>query len=83
MPFSLMNAPATFQVIMNDMLHLYLDNFAVVYLNNILIYFKTREEHIEHIQKVIQCLHNYNLYAKPFKCAFLQQTIEFCSHVVG
>ncbi len=83
MPFGLTNAPATFQAIMNDMLRPYLDDFAVVYLDDILIYSKTREEHIEHVRKVMQCLHDHNLYAKPSKCAFLQQTIEFCGHVVG
>ena len=83
MLFELTNASATFQEIMNDILHLYLDKFVVVYLDNILIYSNFREEHLEHVQKVLALLKKHKLYAKLFKCAFLQQAIEFCDHIVG
>jgi len=83
MPFGLTNAPATFQAIMNDMLRPYLDKFVVVYLDDILIYSKNDEEHLEHVRLVVEALQKHGYYAKPSKCSFFQKHIEFCGHIVG
>ena len=83
MPFGLTNAPATFQAIMNDILRPFLDKFVVVYLDDILIYSNSKEEHMEHVRSVMQALADAKLYANPSKCTFLQKSIEFCGHIVG
>ena len=83
MPFGLTNAPATFQGIMNDLLRDFLDDFVVVYLDDILIYSNSDEEHLEHVKKVMQRLQDAKLYARPSKCCFMQKTVEFCGHIVG
>ena len=52
MPFGLCNAPATFTTFMNNIFHEYLDDFVIIYINNILVYSKTAKEHPEHLKKV-------------------------------
>lgn len=81
--FGLTNGLATFQTLMNDILQPFLDKFVVVYLDDILIYSRTREEHLQHIKKVLQKLVENNLIAKQSKCSFLQREIEFCGHIIG
>ncbi len=56
MPFSLYNAPNTFQNFVNDILYKFLNNFATTYLNDILIYSKNKKEYIEHVNKVLTAL---------------------------
>jgi len=64
MPFGLTNAPATFCTFMNDIFREWLDDFVVVYINDILIYSSSLEEHEEHLRKVFQRLRENKLYAK-------------------
>src|SRR6266498_3287288 len=70
MPFGLTNAPATFQRLMNYVLHDYLNDFVVIYLNDILVYSDTFEEHLAHIRKVFIKLREANLVIKLKKCKF-------------
>jgi hypothetical protein len=83
MPFGLTNAPATFQTLMNSILRPYIDKFVLVYLDDILIYSNSEEEHREHLKLVLQALREHQLYARPEKCTFNRATVEFCGHVVG
>ena len=83
MPFGLTNAPATFQAMINDVLRRHLDISVIAYLDDILIYSETEEEHIKHVQQVLECLDKYNLRLKPSKCSFHQQELEFLGHTVG
>jgi hypothetical protein len=83
MPFSLTNAPATFQAYINKALAGYLDEFCVVYLDDILIYSKTTEEHTKHVRLVLERLRNYVLYANPKKYKFYTDKVEFLSFVVS
>ena len=70
MPFGLCNAPATFMRVMNDVLRPFLDEFVIVYLDDILIFSKSREEHIEHVKKVFDVLRKEQLFLKLSKCEF-------------
>ncbi|XP_075091805.1 uncharacterized protein LOC142171970 [Nicotiana tabacum] len=69
MPFGLTNAPATFCNMMNDVLYEYLDDFVVVYLDDIIIYSRTLDEHISHLIKVMSRLMEYQLWAWSEKCS--------------
>jgi hypothetical protein len=70
MPMGLTNALATFQSYINNALQGYVDDFCVVYLDNILIYSQSEEEHTQHLKKVMECLCQSELYANPKKCSF-------------
>lgn len=68
MPFGLTNAPAAFMDLMNRVFHSYLDRFVIVFIDDILVYSRCREEHAEHLKIVLQILRNKQLYAKFSKC---------------
>jgi hypothetical protein len=70
MPFGLCNALATFMCLMNDVLHPYLDSFVIVYLDDILVYKTTWEEHISHLIQVFETLKNHKLLENLKKCEF-------------
>ena len=56
LPFGLTNAPATFMMLMNNVFHEYLDKFVIIYLDDILIYSKSKEEHLQHLRQVLMIL---------------------------
>ena len=70
MPFGLTNAPATFQCVMNQVLQPYLRKFVMVFLDDILIYSHSLEEHANHIELVLNTLREHQLYLKHTKCSF-------------
>ena len=70
MPFGLTNAPAAFMRLMNDLFRDYLDKFVIIFIADILIYSKSKEEHVEHLQKVLERLRSHKLFAKFSKCSF-------------
>jgi hypothetical protein len=70
MPFGLTNAPATFMRLMDDILHPFTNSFVVVYLDDILIFIQTWEEHLHHIRQVLQTLQKHKLCANLEKCTF-------------
>ena len=70
MPFGLSGAPATFQRFINDTLRGYLDKFYSAYLDDIIIYSKTREEHVKHLRLVLEQLRKVGLFIKISKCEF-------------
>jgi hypothetical protein len=80
MPFGLTNAPATFCTLMNDIFREWLDDFVVVYIDDILIYSSSLEEHAEHLRKVFQRLRENKLYAKLEKCEFVVTEVDFLGH---
>ncbi|CAK9780322.1 unnamed protein product [Cutaneotrichosporon oleaginosum] len=83
MPFGLTNAPATFQYLVNTQFHDMIDDFVIVFLDDIMIFSKTREEHTKHIQRVLQRLREGKLYAKAEKCEFYQKKTEFLGYVIS
>jgi Reverse transcriptase (RNA-dependent DNA polymerase) len=83
MPFGVTNAPGVFMEYMNRVFHPYLDNFVVVFIDDILVYSKTREEHEEHLRIVLQTLRDRQLYAKLSKCEFWLGEVSFLGHVVS
>ncbi|GJW38913.1 putative reverse transcriptase domain-containing protein, partial [Tanacetum coccineum] len=83
MPFGLTNAPAVFKDLMNRVCRPYLDKFVIVFIANILIYSKTREEHVEHLRLVLELLKMEKLYAKFSKCEFWLREVQFLGHVIN
>ena len=81
MPFGLTNAPASFQEMTNDVLKPCLDNYAIVYLDDILIYSETLEEHQEHVKEVLGRLQEANLLVAPEKSEFHVQKVKFLGYI--
>ena len=82
MPFSLINALATFQAYINKALSGLVDYFVVVYLDDILIYSKPEEDHYAHVRIVIERLRKHKLYIKLSKCFFNVEEVEFLRFIV-
>ncbi|GJX47714.1 zinc finger, CCHC-type, retrotransposon gag domain protein [Tanacetum coccineum] len=83
MPFGLTNAPAVFMDLMNRIFHEYLDKFVIVFIDDILVYSKSEEEHEQHLQIVLEILRQKKLYAKFSKCEFWLQQVAFLGHIVS
>ncbi|KAL4377944.1 hypothetical protein GQ457_02G018140 [Hibiscus cannabinus] len=83
MPFGLTNAPAAFMDSMNRVFHEYLDQFVVVFIDDILVYSRTEEDHDRHLRLVLQTLLENQLYAKLSKCEFWIREVVFLGHVVS
>ena len=83
MPFGLVNAPASFQALMNDLLRPYLDIFVIVYLDDILIYSSDVAKHEEHVKKVLEVLAKANLYCKLEKCIFHATQVDFLGYRIS
>lgn len=83
LPFGLTNAPATFQRLMNDVFRPYLDQFVVVYLDDVMVWSKNEEEHENHLRIVLSLLREHKLYANRKKCNLFQRETDFLGHVVS
>ena len=82
MPFGLTNAPAAFMDLMNRVFQPYLDRFVIVFIDDILVYSSSSEEHSEHLRIVLQTLRERHLYAKLSKCQFWLDKVTFMGHVI-
>ena len=82
MPFGLTNAPAFFMTLMNKVFMEELDRFVVVFIDDILVYSKSAEEHEQHLRVVLGKLRKHQLYAKFSKCEFWLQRVSFLGHVL-
>ncbi|TYK05214.1 reverse transcriptase [Cucumis melo var. makuwa] len=83
MPFGLTNAPAVFMDLMNMIFHQYLDQFVIVFIDDILVYSVNRESPEEHLRIVLQTLRDKQLYARFSKCEFWLEQVVFFGHVVS
>ncbi|GJZ96270.1 putative reverse transcriptase domain-containing protein [Tanacetum coccineum] len=82
MPFGLTNAPAVFIDLMNRVCKPYLDKFMIIFIDDILIYSKRKEEHAEHLKLILELLKKVELYAKFSKCKFWLSKVQFLGHVI-
>ncbi|KAG0458620.1 hypothetical protein HPP92_021748 [Vanilla planifolia] len=83
LPFGLANAPAAFMDLMNRVFKEYLDQFVVVFIDDILVYSRNAEDHERHLHTVLQTLQMHQLYAKFSKCEFWLSKISFLGHVIS
>ncbi len=83
LPFGLTNAPATFQNLMNEIIPPELHDFCLVYLDDILIFSKSPEEHERHLRLVLDILRKHKLIARLCKCAFYKESIKWLGHIIS
>ena len=82
MSFGLTNAPAYFMNLMNSVFMPKLDKFMVVFIDDILVYSKNKEDHVEHLRVVLTRLRDHELYAKFSKCEFWLKKVPFLGHIL-
>jgi len=83
LPFGLTNVPAYLMDLMNRVFHAFLDKFVVVFIDDILVYSKSKEDHMEHLRIILKTLAKHKLYAKLKKCEFWIEKVHFLGHVIS
>ena len=83
MLFGLTNAPATCQALINNIIRVHLDQTAIAYLDNILVYSNTQQEHTKHVKDVLRCLQKAGLKLNLKKYEFNKPEVEFLGYIIG
>ena len=82
-PFGLKNAPSTFMRLMNQVFKPFMGRFVVVYFDDILIFSKSIQEHMEHLRQIFTVLREHKLFANGKKCRFLVDEVDFLGYVIS
>src|SRR5437773_9671685 len=82
MSFKLTNTSVTFQKLINHVLYNHLNEFVIMYLDDILIYFKNKKDHKKHVKEVLRKFQEKNLYLKSEKCKFHKQQVEYLEYII-
>ena len=82
-PIGLCNARSTFQRLMNSVMGEYIDDFVLVYLDNIFVFSTTEHEHEHHLRLIFQKLSEHKLQAKLKKCEFIKPPVKYLGYIVG
>ena len=83
MTYGLTNVPAAFMKMMNGIFRDFLDEFVIIFIDDILVYSRSKEDHERHLRAVIERLREHKLFAKLSKCSFWQKSIGFLRHIVS
>jgi hypothetical protein len=83
MSFGLCNTPTTFMCVMKDVFRPFLDEFVIVYLDEIFVFRRTWDEHVRHVKKALDTLQREKLYVKMSKCEFGKTALVYLGHIVG
>jgi len=83
MPFGLCNAPSMFTTVMNSIFHEKLDKFMIIYIDDIFVYSRIVEEHVEHLEYVLNKLHESKLFANRVKNEFAYEEMGFLRHILS
>ena len=83
MPMGLCNAPATFQTLVNRIFYDCIDVVLVLYMDDLLVFSRNREDHLKHVDTVLSRLQSEKLYVSPKKCTFMREETEFLGMIVG
>jgi hypothetical protein len=83
MPFSLTNAPSTFQPLMNDVLRPFIHKFVLVFFNDILVFSRSGSEHLQHVKQVFQALCTNKLTLKRTMCSFSEEKVAYLGHIIS
>src|SRR5215469_16486524 len=83
MPFGLCNAPATFQQSINQIFSDFIDDFVIVYLDDILIYSDDHLDHEKHLRLVLKHMIDHKLRSRVHKCRFLQNKVDYLGYIIG
>ncbi|GJR51102.1 transposon ty3-G gag-pol polyprotein [Tanacetum coccineum] len=83
MPFGLTNAPSTFQALMIDVFREFLRKFTLVFFDDILVYIRSLEDHVQHLRVVLSKMRDHTLYVKESKCVFGTTQVEYLGHVIS
>jgi len=83
MPFGLTNAPATFQSVMNRIFAPVLRKHVLVFMDDILVYSNSLDDHLQHLEQVLQIIQEHQFCIKQSKCVFAQQQLEYLGHLIS
>src|SRR5438034_5490480 len=81
--FDLTNISIIFQIYINHALHDLIDNFCIIYFDNILVFSKSEEEYYQHLQLIIECLQHAKLYANLKKCKFFKSEVKYLDFLIN